>query len=200
VGMGTLFAGFLRVPITSVFMVVEVTGNYSIILPVMISNLLAYFISRRYQEVPLFDVLSRQDGMVLPSLEEVREQRMLRVEDGMRRPLPPLAKPQEIAREVLKRCAGSPDEYILVSEIDGTWRLVTVEELKRVRDTDDGEGIVAEAALAGPVPVVYPDQPLEEALRDLHEWPFLPVGSRVRTDHVHGVISLRDALEAYRES
>ena len=200
VGMGTLFAGFLRVPITSVFMVVEITGNYSIILPVMISNLLAYFISRRYQKIPLFDVLSRQDGMVLPSLEEAREQRMLRVEDGMRRALPPVAKPREIAREVLKLCAGSTDGYVLVSEIDGTWRLVTVEELKRVADRGDGHGIVAEAASSGPVPVVYADQPLEEALRELHDWPLLPVGSRVRTDHIHGVIGLQDVLKAYREN
>ena len=35
VGMGTLFAGFLRAPMTSVFMVLEVSGNYSIILPVL---------------------------------------------------------------------------------------------------------------------------------------------------------------------
>src|SRR6185437_1205471 len=33
VGMGTFFAGFLRTPITSVFMVVEVSGNYSMIVP-----------------------------------------------------------------------------------------------------------------------------------------------------------------------
>jgi chloride channel protein, CIC family len=48
VGMGTLFAGFLRVPMTSVFMVLEISGDYSIILPVMISNTLAYLISRKY--------------------------------------------------------------------------------------------------------------------------------------------------------
>src|SRR5437879_2757721 len=44
VGIGTFFAGFLRVPITSVFMVVETTGNYSIVLPLMISNTIAYLI------------------------------------------------------------------------------------------------------------------------------------------------------------
>ena len=31
VGMGVLFAAFLRVPLTSVFMVLEMSGNYSII-------------------------------------------------------------------------------------------------------------------------------------------------------------------------
>jgi CIC family chloride channel protein len=84
VGMGTLFAGFLRAPMTSVFMIVEVSGNYSIILPVMISNTIAYLISRQFQPHPLFDVLSRQDGTELPSMEEERESPILTVQEAMR--------------------------------------------------------------------------------------------------------------------
>jgi len=38
VGMGVLFAGFLRAPMTPVFMVLEVSGNYSIIVPVIVAN------------------------------------------------------------------------------------------------------------------------------------------------------------------
>ncbi len=73
VGMGTLFAGILRAPMTSVFMILEVSGNYSIIVPVILSNAIAYFISRTFQPTPMFDLLSRQDGLDLPSLEEERE-------------------------------------------------------------------------------------------------------------------------------
>src|SRR5262249_33801678 len=56
VGMGVLFAGFLRAPITSVFMALEVSGDYSIILPVLVANLLSYLISRKLQKVPIFEV------------------------------------------------------------------------------------------------------------------------------------------------
>src|SRR5208282_6406705 len=56
VGMGALFAGILRAPMTSVFMVLEVSGNYSIILPVMLCNTISYMISRGFQDVPLFDL------------------------------------------------------------------------------------------------------------------------------------------------
>jgi len=87
---GYLFAGFLRVPLTSVFMVLEVSGNYSIILPVIISNALAYLISLRFQPTPIFDVLARQDGIDLPSMEELREGHALRVEDAMRAPVTPV--------------------------------------------------------------------------------------------------------------
>ena len=84
VGMGTLFAGTLRAPMTSVFMIVEVSGNYSIILPVMISNTIAYLLSRQFQSHALFDMLSRQDGTELPSMEEERELDVRTVGEVMR--------------------------------------------------------------------------------------------------------------------
>ena len=69
VGMGVLFAGFLRAPMTSVFMVLEVSGNYSVVVPVIVANTFAYLISRSLQPTALFDLLTRQDGLDLPSME-----------------------------------------------------------------------------------------------------------------------------------
>ncbi|MGB2606055.1 MAG: chloride channel protein, partial [Candidatus Sulfotelmatobacter sp.] len=83
VGMGVLFAGFLRAPMTSVFMVLEVSGNYEIIVPVIVANTFSYLVSRSLQPIPIFDLLTRQDGLILPSLEEEREEAILRVEDAM---------------------------------------------------------------------------------------------------------------------
>ncbi len=51
VGMGTAFAGIVRTPLTSVIMIFEVTRDYTIIVPLMISNLIAYFISYKLQKV-----------------------------------------------------------------------------------------------------------------------------------------------------
>jgi len=121
VGIGTFFAGFLRVPITSVFMVVETTGSYSIVLPVMISNTIAYLICRKYQDVALFDLLARQDGLELPSMEEQREQPVLRVEDAMRKlESPPLQAGDTLARAV-EIADSFPEEIQLVRFPTGRW-------------------------------------------------------------------------------
>ena len=104
VGMGTFFAGFLRVPITSVFMVIELSGSYTAVLPVMISTMVAYVISRRYQKVALFDLIARQDGLVLPSIEERREHMTLVVEDAMRPASEAvIALPDEPVLEIARR-------------------------------------------------------------------------------------------------
>ena len=49
VGMGTAFAGIIRTPFTSVIMIFELTRDYTIIVPLMISNTIAYFISQKLQ-------------------------------------------------------------------------------------------------------------------------------------------------------
>src|SRR5580698_296110 len=105
VGMGVLFAGFLRAPMTSVFMVLEVSGNCSIILPVMVANTFAYFISRTLQPVSIFDALTRQDGLDLPSMEEQREENILHVEDAMQ-PAGNILKAAESLDRVLQQVDG----------------------------------------------------------------------------------------------
>jgi CIC family chloride channel protein len=60
VGMGTAFAGIIRTPLTSVIMIFEVTRDYTIIVPLMISNLTAYYISQKPQRVPINEAFARQ--------------------------------------------------------------------------------------------------------------------------------------------
>src|SRR6202163_1260430 len=66
VGMGTAFAGIVRAPMTSVVMIFEITRDYAVIVPLMISNLVSYFIASRIQKAPIYEVLAEQDGIHLP--------------------------------------------------------------------------------------------------------------------------------------
>lgn len=65
VGMGAVFAGIIRAPITSVLIVVEMTGSYSLILPLMIANTTSYVIARRWSPTPIYEALLEQDGFQL---------------------------------------------------------------------------------------------------------------------------------------
>jgi len=72
VGMGAAFAGIVRVPLTSVIMIFEMTRDYSIIVPLMISNLVSFYISYRLQRQPIYEALALQDGIHAGPREEVR--------------------------------------------------------------------------------------------------------------------------------
>ena len=121
VGMGVLFAGFLRAPMTSVFMVLEVSGNYSIIVPVIVANTIAYAIARGLQPAAVFDVLTRQDGLDLPSMEEQREKGILRVEDAMRPSTGPVLEAEETLDHALQRTDKNPAAVLLVRLSSSAW-------------------------------------------------------------------------------
>src|SRR5271157_2520645 len=55
VGMGAVFAGIVRAPMTSVVMIFEMTQDYAVIVPLMIANLVSLFISSRLQRQPIYD-------------------------------------------------------------------------------------------------------------------------------------------------
>lgn len=54
-GTGAFFAAVIRCPLTSVLIIFEMTQNYSLILPLMIGNLLAYIISVKLSSIPIYD-------------------------------------------------------------------------------------------------------------------------------------------------
>ena len=199
VGMGVLFAAFLRAPMTSVFMVLEVSGNYSIIIPVILANTLAYLISRNLQPVPIFDVLSRQDGIDLPSMEEQREERVLRVEDAMRRLDVPVITSQQTISEALKAAEEKGADEILVDDPPFGWCSLSTETLREMKAEGKGEQTVAQFLPETRMPLIYPDNRLEVALRHIANWPFLPVMHRADPKQLVGLISLRDIMSTFVE-
>jgi CIC family chloride channel protein len=66
VGMGAVFAGIVRAPMTSVLIVFEMTGGYGLVLPLMIANMSAFALARHWRPVPVYEALLAQDGIVLP--------------------------------------------------------------------------------------------------------------------------------------
>jgi chloride channel protein, CIC family len=200
VGIGTLFAGFLRTPITSVFMVIELSGNYTAILPVIISTMVAYGISRAYQKVPLFDVLARQDGTVLPSLEERREMMSLAVEDAMRPADAVVCDPGETITEIAKRAEAQPTVALLLRMRPGEWWLLDRDDVMRLAPDASPTVTAIRAKSKGPVPYLFPDQTLSEALAVMADWPVLPVASRANLAKLEGILTLEDTLMAFRKA
>jgi CIC family chloride channel protein len=66
VGMGAVFAGIVRAPMTSVLIVFEMTGGYGLVLPLMIANMSAFALARHWRPLPVYEALLAQDGIVLP--------------------------------------------------------------------------------------------------------------------------------------
>ncbi len=197
VGMGVLFAGFLRAPMTSVFMVLEVSGNYEIIVPVMVANTFSYFVSRSLQAVPIFDLLTRQDGLILPSLEEEREETILHVEDAMQPPPEIILVAQDRVDANYGRIQDSPESVFLVRLHPAGWSTITREQLQRLYLEGKGERTLASVFPAQPTPSLYPDLSLDSALRYVNDYALVPVVNRADSSQLEGVASRGSVFKKY---
>jgi chloride channel protein, CIC family len=213
VGMGVLFAAFLRAPLTSVFMVLEVSGNYSIVLPVILANTIAYLISRVLQPVPILEQFTHQDGLYLPSMEEIREESNLHLEDAIQPVTVPVLQGSESAEDTVKSLAQYGESkdvpVVLIHCPDGLWYAATREELEALASPSGDDAAVASAnraavTLAGRLglertPVLFPDLPLSSALPHFQRWPLLPVTNRAMRGSLEGAVSLQDVLNRYQK-
>ena len=66
VGMGAVFAGIVRAPMTSVLIIFEMTGGYGLVLPLMIANMSAFALARHWRPTPVYEALLAQDNIYLP--------------------------------------------------------------------------------------------------------------------------------------
>lgn len=200
VGMGVLFAGFLRVPLTSVFMVLEVSGNYEIIVPVIVANTFAYVISRSLEPIPIFDLLTRQDGLVLPSLEEVRDEPVLHVEDAMLPAPAVILSASDFVDAAARRVANSTQIIFPVRMQPSGWSTISRDLIQRLLNEGKGEHTIGSLMPTQQLPSLFPDLPLDNALRYVNQFPIVPVINRADPQQLEGLIS-RDAVFArYQES
>jgi len=210
VGMGVLFAAFLRAPLTSVFMVLEVSGNYSVILPVILANTIAYLISRALQPVPIFELFTHQDGLYLPSMEEQREESGdLHFEDALAPIGVPVLKGSETlweARRTVLEAFGKQDVgAVLIQCRDGGWYAASRAEMEAIfnglgtdQNAPEAKQAVEERLGKERTPVMFPDQPLSSALPYFRRWPLLPISNRAMRGALEGVLSQADVLRRYQ--
>jgi chloride channel protein, CIC family len=197
VGMGAVFAGIVRAPMTSVLMIFEMTQDYAVIVPLMIANLVSLFIASRLQHEPIYEALAVQDGIHLPKGETRQRSGRRQIVSVMR--TASLVLPSEITvREAQEQVRSSEDRSWLVMDRRG---VIGVMSLARIeRDLAEGaEKKLGELVDALVFPHVHPDQGLELALERMgaNQIEILPVVNRADVHKLEGIVTLRDVLDAY---
>jgi CIC family chloride channel protein len=198
VGMGTAFAGIVRAPMTSVVMIFETTRDYAVIVPLMISNLVSFFISSRLQPEPIYDVLAQQDGIHLPRGDESAL-------DGQRRVVRAMRPADEVlpcgitVSVALERVKSSAIHAWPVSDTVGVVGMVSRSALEKAIGAGGGAGTLEQFSREPEFPHLHSDQALSVALDRMGSSGFdaLPVVSRADVHKLEGIVTLQDVLNLY---
>lgn len=195
VGMGTAFAGIIRAPLTSVFMIFELTRDYTIVVPLMISNLISFYISYRMQHTPIYEALSEQDGIHLPHGQGRKRGGVLLVQAAME-PLSNTISPETPNAVLL----NNPQAAYLVVKNDMLIGFVPHSLVEAAPDNTVGE-VIPEVQdwSAQKFPHVHIDHTLDVALQRMGEFriDILPVVDRANVRHLKGIVTAAGVVRAY---
>lgn len=196
VGMGAVFAGTVRAPITSILIIVEMTGGYALVLPLMIANITAYAIARHVSPVPIYEALLLQDGIDLHRRASTTETVSVPL------PAPELLRPRCFApddgveRLVAAVEVSGRQEVFPVVDRDGRLRgVITIGDLAELADARDAGDLVRAVDVMRPPIAVRADEPAARALELMHETGLRQVPM---TDGAGAVIGLTEEVTLAR--
>ncbi len=176
IGMGAVFAGSARAPITAVIILFELTGEYSIILPLMAAIVLATGVSHVLSRDTIYTLKLRRRGIDLDEHPTSATLCAVTAAEVME-PLGDTVRAADLLLDAADRLAGQPHGQLAV--LDPTGAYLGVLTARAAADTlADGEHDDARVASATQRPVaVRSDQPLDDTLDALEDaaTPAVPV-------------------------
>jgi CIC family chloride channel protein len=197
VGMGAVFAGVVRAPMTSVLMIFEMTQDYAVIVPLMIANLVSLFIASRLQHEPIYEALAVQDGIHLPTAE-TRQRYGQRQVATVTQAADQLLPAEIAVQEALQKARSSPMRTWLVIDLRGVIGVINLSWLEKQSAENENKKL---SELLNPqvFPHVHLDQGLDLALERMgaNQIEILPVVNRADVHKLEGIVTLRDVLQAY---
>jgi CIC family chloride channel protein len=198
VGMGTVFAGIVRAPMTSVVMIFEITRDYAVIVPLMISNLVSLFIASRLQKQPIYESLARQDGIHLPTAE-ARQQEGLRQTILAMRPAADVLPADMTVRGALETIRLSESTAWPVSDERGVIGVLSFGKLQQAATAGSETKQLRELLDGADFPHLHVDHPLSLALERMGACQVnaLPVVNRANIHKLEGIVTLKDVLALY---
>ncbi|MDR3744668.1 MAG: chloride channel protein [Acidobacteriaceae bacterium] len=211
VGMGAVFAGVVRTPMTSVLMIFEMTQDYAVIVPLMIANLVSLFVASRLQREPIYEALATQDGIHLPSAK-TRQRLDRRTAASILRPAGPLLDVATTVQQALAELRATAFRTGLVTDHRGLIGLLTLEQLEsaisRPESAISSSEAISPIEALSPIkalltgsafPHIHADQGIDLALERMGEknLDLLPVVSRADVHQIEGIVTLHDVLDAF---
>jgi len=197
VGMGSYFVSVIRVPFTSIIMIFEMTRDYNIILPLMVANIVSYYISSKLHEGSIYESISEQDGIHLPTKEDAEILESLIVEDAMKPDPVSLSSTLKIedAVEVIKEYQYSGFPVLKNGLIVG---IVSKSDLEQAMAKKRGAEPVLNIS-ERKVISIYPDQSLMVAFHKLDRFHVsrLPVVSRINDKKLIGIITAENIVSLF---
>jgi CIC family chloride channel protein len=197
VGMGAVVAAATHAPITAIVIIFELTNDYKIILPLMLSSIIASFMTAGIHKESIYTMKLKRRGILLKEGREVNILRSLQVKDFISPDFLKFLNTERVGNIIDQALGSKHYSFQIVDPQDNYVGCFSLDHLKKVvlqKDLLDTLIIAEDLAVSG-IQLNYEDN-LEQAMEifgqeDVAEIPVL------KDKKLVGVVKRQDVIEAY---
>lgn len=196
-GMAAMLTGVVRAPLTAIMIVFELTNDYRLILPIMLTTVICNVVAERFEPDGLYMRALKRKGFALPQGREIDLMQVVRVEEVMRVPAPSIAEDAALTdlRDALR---AQRARILCVMKPDGSMiGVVSLSDLQRAY-TEDGADLTVSAICTRQVIMINPQDSLSDALQHMDgaNVPAMPVVEPL-SGSVVGLFERKSVIKAY---
>jgi CIC family chloride channel protein len=202
VGMGAVFAGASHAPISAILIMFEMTGNYMIILPLMITCIISTVVVRRFTGESIYTLKLRRRGIDIQRGRGLDIMESITVSDTMVKNVITIDENTAIRNADLMLKSTHLHRVFPVVDLKGNLvGMVTRKDISESLNSGRVETLVNEI-MTRDIIVCYPDENLKAALQKLGEKNIgrIPVVERGNPNHIIGLITREGIIAAYNEA
>ena len=201
VGMGAVVAATTHAPITAILIIFELTGDYRVIVALMLSCILSNVVARRLTRPSIYTVKLLRRGIDVEAGQEVNVLRRLKVRDVMRTDIDVVLRSASVT-ELERRIVESPHYEFFTVDADGRLTgVISIDDLRRsLPDLREAGGVLIAQDLATDVVLsLREDDTLDTAMRQFGKRTYeeLPVLPAAGGDVPVGLLNRQDVINAY---
>jgi chloride channel protein, CIC family len=200
VGMGAVFAGAARAPITAIIILFEMTGDYKIILPLMFATAVSTLVSARLSKESIYTVKLKRRGVDIDAGQDLNLMRSIRIGEAMTAASELTTVRLDTSLEELATLFQTShfQGFAVLDERSDLVGIVALSDLERSLTEDQAAGTVGDICTRRLI-TAYPDEALEDVIakigfRDVGR---IPVVDRSNPRRLLGMAYRADIIGAY---
>ncbi len=201
VGMGSVFAGASHAPISAILIMFEMTGNYKIILPLMITCIISTVVVRRFTKESIYTLKLIRRGIDIQRGKDLDMMQKISVSDAMVKEVITIDEAITVqdADEMI-RTTQPHRAYPVLDEAGNLSGMITRKDIDRVLEAGRTDVHIKDIMVRNII-ACYPDENLKTALHRLGEGGIgrLPVVERETPRRLVGLITREGIIDAYNQ-
>jgi CIC family chloride channel protein len=197
VGMGAVVAAATHAPITAIVIIFELTGDYKIILPLMLSSIIASFLAVGIQQESIYTMKLKRRGIIFKEGRELNILRSLLVKDFISQDYRVFLNTEYVEKIIDQAIGGKDHAFQIVDSNNKYVGCFALNQLKKLVPEKEllGPFIIGQDLAVPGIKINYEDN-LEKAMEIFGREDVAEIAV-LRDKKLIGVVKRKDVIEAY---